>query len=102
MRRLTWPLAARAQQPAGKAFRIGFVGLPTADSLPKRPEAFRSGLRDLGYEEGRNVIIEFRWADEHYERLPALFAELVRLNVDVIVTPSILSPTLALLYQGYM
>jgi hypothetical protein len=42
-----WPLAARAQQ-AGKVFRIGFVGLPTADSLPKRPEAFRTGLRDLG------------------------------------------------------
>jgi hypothetical protein len=42
-----WPLGARAQQPAGKIFRIGFVGLPTADSLPKRPEAFRAGLRDL-------------------------------------------------------
>jgi putative ABC transport system substrate-binding protein len=81
-----WPLAARAQQPAGKVFRIGFVGLPTADSLPKRPEAFRAGLRDLDYQEGRNVIIEYRWADEHYERLPALFAEMVGLNVDVIVT----------------
>jgi putative ABC transport system substrate-binding protein len=83
---VAWPLVAKAQQPAGKLFRVGFVGLPTADSLPKRPEAFRSGLRDLGYEEGRNVIIEFRWADEHYERLPALFAELIRLDVDVIVT----------------
>src|SRR3989442_574214 len=80
-----WPLTARAQQ-AGKVFRIGFVGLPTADSLPKRPEAFRTGLRDLGYQEGRNIIIEYRWADEHYERLPGLFAEMVRLNVDVIVT----------------
>jgi putative ABC transport system substrate-binding protein len=80
-----WPLAARAQQ-ASRIFRIGFVGLPTADSLPKRPEAFRAGLRDLGYEEGRNIVIEFRWADGHYERLPALFAELIRLNVDVIVT----------------
>ena len=81
-----WPLAARAQQPAGKIFRIGFVGLPTADSLPKRPEAFRAGLRDLGYQEGRNVNIEYRWANEQYERLPALFAEMVGLNVDVIVT----------------
>jgi putative ABC transport system substrate-binding protein len=81
-----WPLAARAQQPAGKIFRIGFVGLPTADSLPKRPEAFRAGLRDLGYQEGRNFNIEYRWANEQYERLPALFAEMVGLNVDVIVT----------------
>jgi putative ABC transport system substrate-binding protein len=80
-----WPLAVRAQA-AGKVFRIGFVGLPTADSLPKRPEAFRAGLRELGYQEGRNIVIEFRWADEDYERLPALFAEMVRLNVDVIVT----------------
>jgi putative ABC transport system substrate-binding protein len=56
-----------------KIFRIGFVGLPTADSLPKRPEAFRAGLRDLGYEEGRNIVIEFRWADGHYEWLPAVF-----------------------------
>jgi putative ABC transport system substrate-binding protein len=79
------PLAARAQ-PAGKIFRIGYVGLPTGDSLPKRLEAFRAGLRDLGYEEGRNIVIEFRWADGHYERLPALFTELIRLNVDVIVT----------------
>ena len=80
-----WPLAARTQ-PASRIFRVGFVGLPTADSLPKRPEAFRAGLRDLGYQEGRNIVIELRWADGHYERLPALFAELIRLNVDVIVT----------------
>lgn len=73
-------------QPAGKVFRIGFVGLPTADSLPKRPEAFRAALRELGYQEGRNIVIDFRWADGHYDRLPALFAEMVRLNVDVIVT----------------
>jgi len=81
----TWPLSAGAQ-PAGKIFRIGFVGLSSADSLPKQTEAFRAGLRDLGYEEGRNIVIEFRWADGHYERLPSLFLELIRLNVDVIVT----------------
>jgi putative tryptophan/tyrosine transport system substrate-binding protein len=80
-----WPLAARAQS-RGKVFRIGFVGLPMADSLPKRPEAFRAGLRDLGYQEGRDIIIEFRWADGQYDRLPALFADLVRRDVDVIVT----------------
>ena len=79
------PLAARAQ-PASKISRIGYVGLLTANSLPKRLEAFRAGLRDLGYEEGRNIVIEFRWADGRYERLPALFTELIRLNVDVIVT----------------
>ena len=80
-----WPLAARAQQ-GGRVFRIGFLGLPTADGLPKRTEAFRAGLRDLGYQEGRNVVIEYRWADGHYERLPALFAELIASKVDVIVT----------------
>jgi putative ABC transport system substrate-binding protein len=81
----TWPLAAGAQQ-ANKVFRIGYVGEHAAHSLPRRLEAFRAGLRDLGYEEGRNIATEFRWADDHYERLPALFAEIVRLNVDVIVT----------------
>jgi putative tryptophan/tyrosine transport system substrate-binding protein len=80
-----WPLAAGAQQ-ATKAYRIGFVGMPSADSLPQRTEAFRAGLRELGYQEGRNIVIEYRWADGQYERLPALFAEMVRLNVDVIVT----------------
>jgi hypothetical protein len=64
-----------AAKPANKA-----VGLTTADSLPKLPEAFRAGLRDLGYQEGRDIIIEFRWAEGHYERLPALFADLVRLE----------------------
>jgi ABC-type uncharacterized transport system substrate-binding protein len=82
---VAWPLGASAQQP-GKVFRIGFLGLTTAESLPKRPEAFRAGLRDLGYQEGRDIVIEYRWADENYDRLPALLAELVRLNVDVIVT----------------
>ena len=82
---LAVPLAAQAQQ-VDKVFRIGYVGLTAADSLPERVEAFRAGLRDLGYQEKRNIVIEYRWADEHYERLPALFAEMVRLKVDVIVT----------------
>ena len=59
-----WPLAARAQQ--GELFRIGFVGLTAAESLPKRVEAFRAGLRELGYQEGRNLIIEFHWAERRY------------------------------------
>ena len=82
---VAWPLAARAQEVT-KAYRVGFVGLTSAGSLPERPEAFRAGLRDLGYQEGRNIVIEYRWAEERYELLPALFADLVRLNVDVIVT----------------
>jgi putative ABC transport system substrate-binding protein len=80
-----WPMALRAQQPR-KVWRVGFLGLPTADSLPQRTEAFRTGLREHGYREGHDIVIEYRWADSNYERLPALLAELVRLNVDVIVT----------------
>jgi ABC-type uncharacterized transport system substrate-binding protein len=80
-----WPRAGRAQSPA-RTPRIGFVGLPFADSLPKRTEAFRTGLRDLGYHEGRDLIVEYRWANSNYDRLPALLAELIALNVDVIVT----------------
>ena len=80
-----WPVAAVAQQST-KFARIGFVGANAADSLPQRVEAFRAGLRELGYQEGRDIDIEFRWADGQYERLPALFNELVRRGVDVIVT----------------
>ena len=83
-----WPVAARAQQ-AGKVFRIGFLGSPSAASLPERNEAFRAGLRDLGYQEGRDIVIEYRWADGRLGQLPALAAELVRLKVDVIVTHGI-------------
>jgi putative tryptophan/tyrosine transport system substrate-binding protein len=82
---MSWPHAARAQQ-GGKVFRIGFLGLPGATSLPERTEAFRSGLRDLGYQEGRDVVIEYRWADGDYDRIPALLAELIASKVDVIVT----------------
>src|SRR3974390_795647 len=82
----TWPFAANAQQSAGKVSRIGFVGSGTADGMAERLVALRAGLRDLGFHEGQNIIIDYRWADEHYERLPALFAEMVRLNVDGIFT----------------
>jgi putative ABC transport system substrate-binding protein len=80
-----WPPAARAQQSATVA-RIGFLGATSASSWANRVEAFRLGLRDLGYMEGKNLVIEFRWADESYDRLPTLAAELVRLKVDVLVT----------------
>jgi putative ABC transport system substrate-binding protein len=80
-----WPSASRAQHP-GKMARVGFLGLPAVDSLPQRTEAFRTGMRDLGYLEGHNVTIDYRWADSDYGRLPALLAELIDLKVDVIVT----------------
>ena len=73
-----WPLAARAQQPATRIFRIGFLGATSASSWTTRVDAFRLGLRDLGYVEGKNILIEFRWAEERYDQLPALAAELVR------------------------
>ena len=78
-----WPLTGRAQ-PA-KIARIGFLGAVSATRYASRVEAFRAGLRELGYVEGKHIVIEFRWAEGHYDRLPALAAELVRLNVDVIV-----------------
>src|SRR6266581_1938163 len=82
----TWPLAARAQQ-AAKVARIGWLAVNRAAN-PHNQEAFRQGLRDLGYFEGRNVVIEYRDAEGKAERLPALAAELVALNVDVIVASS--------------
>jgi putative ABC transport system substrate-binding protein len=80
------PLAAEAQQ-AAKIARIGFLASNLAAN-PHLPEAFRQGLRDLGYVEGRNVMIEYRDAEGKSERLPALAAELVVLKVDVIVVAS--------------
>lgn len=66
--------------------RIGFLGGVSAAEFRDRTDAFRAGMRELGYVEGKNLAIEFRWAESQYERLPALAAELVRLNVEVIVT----------------
>src|SRR5262249_26987607 len=82
---LAWPLAARAQQPV-KVPRIGFLGATTPSAWAGRVEAFRAGLRDFGYVEGENIIIEFRWAEGKYDRLLDLAADLVRTKVDVIVT----------------
>src|SRR5262245_21614913 len=81
-----WPLAVRAQQP-GSMRRIGFLGLGPASLSASRVEALRSGLRDLGYVEGRNIVLEFRWADSPAE-LAGLAADLVRMNVDVIFAQS--------------
>ena len=79
------PLASDAQQ-AGKVPRIGLLGVsPESPTGRAVLDAFRQGLRDLGYVEGRSVVIEHRWAEGKPERLPDLAAELVRLNVDVLV-----------------
>jgi putative ABC transport system substrate-binding protein len=80
-----WPLGLSAQ-PLGRMARIGFLGSASATGSAKSVEALRTGLRDLGYVEGRNIVIEFRWAEGKYDRLSDLLAELIRLNVDVIVT----------------
>jgi putative ABC transport system substrate-binding protein len=80
-----WPLTARAQQ-AGKMPRIGFLGAASPSTFASRLDGIRLGLRDFGYVEGMNMIIEYRWAQGHYERLPELAAELVRSNVDLIIT----------------
>jgi putative ABC transport system substrate-binding protein len=80
---LAAPLAAEAQQ-AGKVPRIGYIraeGPPAADI-----EAFRQGLREHGYVEGKNIVVEYRWADGNEQRLRAIVAELIRVKVDLIVT----------------
>src|ERR1700693_3740338 len=82
----TWPLAARAQQPAGRVYRVGFLGISLREQSLRSIKAFEEGLRSLGYRVGENVVIEYRFADGEMERLPALAAGLVRLGVDVIVT----------------
>ena len=81
------PLAAEAQQ-AGKVYRIGYLSTPTRESVEHGLQAFLRRLRELGWVEGHNLIIEYRWADGNVERLPDLAAELVRRNVDVIVAPA--------------
>jgi ABC-type uncharacterized transport system substrate-binding protein len=90
---LAAPLAAEAQS-GPKVARIGVLALSTAPSTPNA-EAFRQGLREVGYVEGRNIVIEYRYAGEQYERLEALARELVQLRVDVIVSHGIPRPLAA-------
>jgi len=84
---LAAPVGAFAQQPPARIARIGFLGVASASAPASvaRVAALRTGLRDLGYVEGKNLTIDFRWAEGKHERLPELAAELVRLKVDVIV-----------------
>ena len=76
---------AEAQQPK-KIPRIGFLSATSPSTVAARTEAFRQGLRELGYLEGKNIVIEYRYAEGKLDRLPALAAELMRLKVDVIIT----------------
>jgi len=78
-----------AAQPAGNVSRVGYLTAGSTTANPRILEAFRQGLRDLGWVEGQNIVIEYRWAEGRFERLPDLAAELVRLKADVIVaTPT--------------
>ena len=90
---LAAPLVAEAQ-PAGKIYRIGYLSAGAPTSNPLVSAAFQQGLRDLGWVEGQNIDIEYRWAEGRFDRLPDLAADLVRLKVDVIIaapTPAALA-----------
>jgi putative ABC transport system substrate-binding protein len=78
-----WPLAARAQQPVMPV--VGFLGTTTANDFADRVAAFREGLKQVGYIEGQNLAIEYRWPEGRYDRLPTLAADLVQRQVAVIV-----------------
>jgi putative tryptophan/tyrosine transport system substrate-binding protein len=80
-----WPRAARTQQ-GGKVWRIGLLSGTSREGAAPNYDAFLQGMRELGYAEGRDFILEARFAGGRYERFPELAAELVRLKVDVLVT----------------
>jgi putative ABC transport system substrate-binding protein len=83
---LSAPLTAGGQPVTGKVPRVGLLGVTSAADYALQVEAMRQGFRDLGYVEGQNMVIEYRWAEGRYDRLPALAAELIRLQPDVLVT----------------
>src|SRR3954471_14771656 len=82
---LGMPLAGQAQN-AGKTYRVGYLGNSSASLEANLVGAFRQGMRDLGYVEGKNLVIEFRWAEGRYDRFASLVTDLIHLPVDVIVT----------------
>ena len=90
---VAWPLGARAQQT--KVYKIGFFSAGTATQTSRADAAFLEALRQLGWIEGKNIVFEYRYADNRLELLPRLAAELVRLDVDVIVAIGTLAPLAA-------
>jgi putative tryptophan/tyrosine transport system substrate-binding protein len=90
---VAWPLSARAQQPAMPV--VGYLGAESPERMASRLRAFLHGLGTIGYIEGHNIAIEYRWAEGHNDRLPALAADLVRPEVRVIAAPGSLASALA-------
>jgi putative tryptophan/tyrosine transport system substrate-binding protein len=90
---MAWPLAARAQQQAMPV--IGYLGSASPDAWESRLKAFRQGLSETGFDEGRNVTIQYLWADNHYDRVADMAADLVRREVAVIVVPGSAAAALA-------
>src|SRR4051812_46227863 len=89
----SWPFVARAQQPAMPA--IGFLGSASPTPFAEMTAAFREGLKEVGFVEGQNVTVEYRWAEGQYERLPSLVADLVQRRVAVIFASGGVAPTQA-------
>jgi len=80
----SWPVRSHAQQKPTPV--IGFLGVGSADQFAPTVAAFHEGLKDIGWIVGQNVVIEYRWADGHFDRLPALVADLVKRKVDILAT----------------
>jgi putative ABC transport system substrate-binding protein len=89
----SWPMPARAQQPGGPV--VAFINGGTLEVSAPKAASFRTGLSEVGYVEGRNVVLEYHWLEGHYDRLPALMADLVRRGVAVIATPGSTPASLA-------
>src|SRR5215467_6827550 len=85
---VAWPLAARAQQPA-KPARLGYIWIGPKDSEHSTRDGLRQGLRDLGYVEGRDYVLEERYAESQPDRLPGIIAELMRQDVALFLSPGV-------------